>query len=340
MKTKGSLHWHQRLWPQIALDMGVTHWRALVVGANRSVEVMPCILLDTAGKVVAYGEAAANVGARLGERGRLIWPLQEPSADSARLAQQLLSHLLSEAAGGQWLGAPALALACNAGDEANTAQLVKLAWRAGARQVLVIDALLAAALGCGVRVWEEKGNCVILAGSSLVSVGFVVLGGSAHVLSSPVAGQAVLGKVQQVLREDHRLIIDQAEASRILETVWEDQEHPTVKIRGKLTSGRPSEQEILLLPLLAKVESLYEEHAQLVLKVFAQSPASLVSDAAQRGIILTGGMAVWPSYRQFLASVLQLPIVEVDEPRRAVLHGVAAALEFKEFFEPAPVRQS
>ena len=67
--------------------------------------------------------------------------------------------------------------------------------------------------------------------------------------------------------------------------------------------------------------------------VLERTPPEVLADIMQRGIHLSGGGAMIPGFAALLEEVVQVPVIVVPDPLRAVVRGTGIVLENLEAYE-------
>ncbi|HMO78032.1 MAG TPA: rod shape-determining protein, partial [Candidatus Paceibacterota bacterium] len=67
--------------------------------------------------------------------------------------------------------------------------------------------------------------------------------------------------------------------------------------------------------------------------VLEKTPPEVLADIMQRGIHLSGGGALIPGLASFLEEALQVPVIVVPDPLRAVIRGAGIVIENLELYE-------
>ena len=107
-----------------------------------------------------------------------------------------------------------------------------------------------------------------------------------------------------------------------------DKEEKQAIIRGRdLSTGLPRSIRIsagevreALFPILNQILSAISD-------VIEETPPELLSDIAQRGIFLSGGVTQLPGLDALVTETIKMPCSVVNEPMNAVVKGCAKVLE-------------
>lgn len=279
----------------------------------------PAVLaLNGNDSVAACGAEALRLAKRVPGSVRLIHPFSGETTPDPEHAAAYLSYLIR---GNRLRGADLFFSLSGRHDEETESVFVEAAQRAGARDVMAIDSLYAAATGCHVSAVGE--STVINIGASVADMGCFCRGNLAAKSSCGYAGNLFdRAMISYVLRK-YRLSLTPEEAERIKRTI------------GTMTptDGRSTEA-LALRPAMGvpkKIRLTEEEISACFENVFDHLVDEIL--ALVRGlqldpdkIILTGGGAKLAGLAPALAPLLCLPVVVAKEPEFAVIRGMAALM--------------
>lgn len=216
----------------------------------------------------------------------------------------------------------------------------------GAREVMLIEEPLAAALGAGLPVTSSTGSFVVDMGAGTTEMAVISLGGIVLGRSVRVAGDKLDQAIMNYFRLKYSLLIGEATAENLKIELGSAtspnssrassttsgclpvrDEFVTV-VRGRdLESGLPrsirihaSEVREAILPVLQNVLAHIEE-------ILEETPPELVSDVMENGIILAGGGALMERVDQLYSETLKLPVYVANDPLDCVVRGCGRLLD-------------
>lgn len=203
--------------------------------------------------------------------------------------------------------------------------------RGGARQVLLIEEPLAAALGVGLPIEEPTGSMIIDIGGGTTEIAVISLGGIVNCRSVRVAGNRFDEAIIEWVRKHYNLLIGEytAEKTKILigKAANFVKQNKEMLIRGRdLVSGLPKEIKISSAEVAAAIEEPLQIIIQNIQQAVEDTPPELISDLMQRGIILAGGSSLLPGMNEAIAQATQMPVIRADDPQTAVVRGCAKVL--------------
>jgi rod shape-determining protein MreB len=202
---------------------------------------------------------------------------------------------------------------------------------AGAREVLLIDEPMAAAIGAGLPVDEARGSMVIDIGGGTTEVAVISLNGIVYSNSVRIGGDRFDEAIINYVRRNYGTLIGETTAERVkheIGSAYPGNEVTEIEVKGRnLAEGIPrgftlNSNEIL--------EALQEQLTGIVGAVriaLEQTPPELGADVAERGIVLTGGGALLRDLDRLLEEETGLPVIVADDPLTCVARGGGGALE-------------
>ena len=204
--------------------------------------------------------------------------------------------------------------------------------QAGAREVLLIEEPIAAAIGAGIDITVPGGHLV-------VDIGVISLGGTVISKSIKVGGNRFDQDVIRYIKKNYNVIIGERTAEKIKKDIgcaYRRQEERFIKITGRdLTNGLPKSITVSSFEIMDAMSDSVAQITNLVIKVLQDTPPELASDIAERGIVLTGGGALLYGMDKKISEVTGLKVRLASEPINCVALGTGIALGSVELLEIA-----
>jgi rod shape-determining protein MreB len=201
---------------------------------------------------------------------------------------------------------------------------------------VLIEEPLAAAIGAGLPVGEPVGSLVVDIGGGTSEMGVTALGGLVVEHSIRVGGYELDEAIVRLLQNEEKLLIGQEQAEALkLEIgsalpVSGGLEQAQVAGRdlgsGLLRRADVSAEQVRSAPLAQIIDAVKD--------VLERTPPELVSDVAERGLMLVGGGALLPGLDRRLVQETGLPVMVDAEPLTTVARGAGQALEELEQLRP------
>jgi len=209
--------------------------------------------------------------------------------------------------------------------------LVQAARGAGAREVYLLAAPMAAALGAGVPAAERGGKLVVDVGAGTTEVAVVTLSGVVHARTMRVGGARLDEAIRTWLKKKLDVEVGLPQARALKEQLGcavprQDHRDVCIDARDRVTGAlrvvrvRAEELREALAPAVTAL-------AEAVRTVIEDAPPELAADIAQNGIVLAGGGARLDGLAELLMRELRLPVAVAKDPLTAGVAGCGRCLE-------------
>jgi rod shape-determining protein MreB len=321
----------------LAIDLGTANTLVFVKGKGvvLSEPSVVAIRTDTRVKnrVVAVGAEAKRMLGRTPGSIVAIRPMRDGVIADFEVAEAMLRYFILKAHNRRKFVRPRIIIAVPSGITEVEKRAVKdSAERAGAREVILMEEPMAAAIGAGLPITEPTCNMIVDIGGGTTEVAVISLAGIVYSRSLRVAGDKMDEAIAQYIKRKYNLLIGERTAELIKITIgnaYPDEENlETIEVKGRdLVSGIPKilaiDSEEIRLAISEQIEAIVET----VKMALEQTPPELAADIVDRGIVLTGGGALLKNLDKLLREESGLPITVADDPLITVAVGVGKALD-------------
>lgn len=203
---------------------------------------------------------------------------------------------------------------------------------AGAREVYLIEEVMASAIGARLPVQDAGGNLIVDIGGGTTDIAVISLGGLVVSKSLKIAGDELNENIISYIRDNFNVLIGERQAENIKIKIGSAVETKDEKLEmlvcGRdLISGLPKE--ILITApqarhaIIRSVNIIVEN----IKSILEQTPPELVADIFQRGIILSGGGALLRGLDRLVSEQFHIPAKIADDPLTNVVRGTGIVLE-------------
>jgi len=203
----------------------------------------------------------------------------------------------------------------------------------GARQAMLIEEPIAAALGAGLPIAEIRGSMVVDIGGGTTEVAVMSMSGVVASRSLRVAGDELDQDIVQYLRNKYNLLVGQGVAEQIkwqIGSAYPLQPEKTMEVRGRnLVTGLPETVEISSVEIREALSGSVQVIIDTVRDALDEIPPEIVSDLMDVGICLAGGGALLQGLAERLTDELKLRVWVAEDPLTCVARG--AAIVFEDF---------
>lgn len=202
---------------------------------------------------------------------------------------------------------------------------------AGAREVLLIEEPMAAAIGARLSVRDPMGHLLVDIGGGTTEIAVISLGGVVMSRSMRVAGDELTEAIQQYARDHFNLLLGERSAEEIklkIGSATPLDKPLEMKMRGRdLMSGLPREVVVTDAQIRDALQKILRSMVESIKTTLESTPPELVADIYERGIIMTGGGALLKGLDKLIQHELNVPVQVVDDPLTAVVRGTGVVLE-------------
>ncbi len=317
----------------LGVDLGSAHVRVFIHRTGEIISEPSVVARDRrTHEVRAIGREAEAMIARMPESIREVRPMKDGAIADFEAAVAVLRALIRRARNPWAVRRPRIVLSAPAeltGVERRA--LVEAARSAGARQVYLLAAPMAAALGAQVPAAERGGKLVIDIGAATTDIAVVTLSGVVHARTMRVGGARLEEAVQLWLKRKLDVEVGLSAARALKEQLGcalprNDLREVCIdareRITGELRVVRIKAEELreaLVAPVAALVNA--------VRIVIEDAPADLAADIAHNGVVLAGGGALLNGLAGLLTRELRLPVSVAKDPQTAVVAGCGRCLD-------------
>jgi len=285
---------------------------------------------------LAVGDRAKEMIGRTPGNIVAIRPLKDGVISDFNVTQKMLKYFINRALGSKLLFArPRVVICVPSGVTAVEERAVKeAALAAGAKDPIIMEEPMAAAIGAGLPVSEPTGNMIVDIGGGTTEVAVISMGGIVTALSIRVAGDEMDEAIIAYIKKNYNLSVGYQSAETIKKEIgaaYKPEKGVTYTVKGRdLLTGLPKNVTITSEEI---VEALSEPVTAIVEAVKAcleKTPPELAADIMDRGIILAGGGALLRNLDSLIADQTGIPVHIAEDPLTCVAHGTGKVLENEE----------
>jgi rod shape-determining protein MreB len=201
----------------------------------------------------------------------------------------------------------------------------------GARQAMLIEEPIAAALGAGLPVGEIRGSMVVDIGGGTTEVAVMSMAGVVASRSLRVAGDEMDQDIVQYLRNKYNMLIGEGIAEQVkwqIGSAYPLQPEKTMEVRGRnLVTGLPETVEVSSVEIREALSGSVQVIIDTVRDALDEIPPEIVADLMDIGICLAGGGALLQGLAERLTDELKLRVWVAEDPLTCVARGAAMIFE-------------
>ena len=313
----------------MAIDMGSASTIIAVRGRGVVVDEPSLVAVDTAtGEAIDIGREARQKYGREARGVAVIAPMLNGVVANFERTQEMLAHFVRKAQGGLTsFGRRALMSVFSDVTPVERRALLSAAQHARVGRVGMIEEGLAAAFGCGISANDRHASAVVDIGGGTTNVAIVASGKIIRARADRIGSSNIDTAIINHVRRHRGLLIGNRTAERLkLElasaTVPVDLAHQ-IPINGSdVLTRMPRSIEITAGEIYPVAQEVVRQIVAGVGATLGELPPEVAGDIYDRGIILTGGGALFGGIDDYVRDEIKLPVRVADDPRYAIVRGL------------------
>ncbi len=324
----------------IGIDLGTANTLVYVKGKGVVVNEPTIVAVNKrTGQLVAVGNEAKTMLGRTPGHIEVVRPLVDGVISDFEVTEEMLAYLINKVRSeNRTLVAPRVLVGVPSGITNVEMRAARdAAKNAGAREVFLIEEPMAAAIGAKLPVAKAAGNMIIDIGGGTTDIAVISLNGIVTARNLRTAGDHLNAAIVSYIRDQFKVHVGDktAEDAKImLASIDHDESGKDMIVRGRdVMTGLPREVVITDTDIRAAISHQIDTIVEAVRAVLEKTPPEVLADVMQRGIHLSGGGALIPGLGGLFEEVLQVPVIVVPDPLRAVVRGTGIVLENLEDYE-------
>ncbi|MBE6064666.1 rod shape-determining protein [Clostridium cochlearium] len=318
----------------MGIDLGTANTLIYVKGKGVVLREPSVVAINSDTKrVLAVGDEAKQMIGRTPGNIVAIRPLKDGVIADFDVTQAMLKKFIEKISPKSAFTSPRIVVCFPSGvTEVERRAIDEATKQAGAREVLLMEEPMAAAIGAGLPVNEPTGSMVVDIGGGTTEVAIISLGGIVTSKSLRVAGDELDQAIINYTKKQYNLMIGERTAENVkieLGSAYESEEEEKVmEIRGRdLISGLPK---VITIRENEVREALQEPVAAIIDAIkstLEKTPPELASDIIDKGIMLTGGGAMLKGIDLLINKETHMPVNIAETAIDCVAIGAGKALD-------------
>jgi rod shape-determining protein MreB len=313
----------------MAIDMGTANTIIAVSGRDVVLDEPSLIAVNELTKeIIAYGHEAADMRGREGRGVKVVAPLTGGVVGDFERTKEMLTHFVSEARKGvSQFSRRALIGVISEITHVEQRAILNAVESAHVGKVLMMEEGLAAAFGAGISPRDRRAAAIVDIGASTTNIAIIANGSVVHSRSERLGSTDINLALINHIRKHRGLTVGDETAERIKTefvsaTLPEDLSIETTARGRDVQTGSPGAVDITVGELYPVVEGIIRRISNFINQSLTELPPEVAADIHDRGIILTGGGALFKGLDTYLQTQTRLPIIVADEPRYATVRGL------------------
>ena len=314
----------------LAIDMGAAATIIYEKGRGVVVDEPSLIAVHTVtGEVMAIGQEAQKMYGREARDVTVIAPMANGVVADFESTNQMLSHFARKARSSFSHFTRRAFISVLAGITAvERRALMSAAEHARIGRVWMIEEGLAAAFGTGVSPTEPRASAIVNIGGGTTSVVVVANGAIVHASAERIGGSHINAAIINHVRRHRGLAIGAQTAERLklqlasatlpLDLTKE------ISVSGRdVLTGIPAAINITAGEIYPVAQEVVRKIVDGIAITLTELSPEVAGDVYERGLVLIGGGSLFGGLDDFLRESTKLPVRIADEPRYAIVRGLA-----------------
>lgn len=319
----------------IGVDLGTVNTLVYVKGRGIVINEPSLVAVNKkTGQILAIGREAKKMLGRTPGHILAVKPLVDGVISDFEITEQMLRYFFQKVHGDSFylVPRPRVVIGIPSGvTEVEKKAVEEAARNAGAREVMLIEEPMAAALGARLPVQEALGNMIVDIGGGTTEVAVISLGGVVAVRSFRIAGEKLNDDIVQLARDEFNLLVGPRTAEEVkiaVAGVVDFSEKVETTMRGRdLITGLPKEVVVTSKDVKKAISKSVRILVDSVREIVEQTPPELLGDIMKRGITLAGGGSLLRGIDEVISKETGIAVKITDDPLTAVARGTGIVLE-------------
>lgn len=318
----------------IGIDLGTSSVLVYVKGKGIVLREPSVVAIDNnTGNIVRIGKEALQMVGRAPENVSIVRPLKDGVISQYSATLKMLQHFIKEACGSVFVRPRVMiSVPCEI-SEAEEMTIMNVVNQAGARQTILIEEPVAAAIGAGINIDAPQGHLVVDIGGGTTDIAVISYGGVVVSKSVRIAGNELDEAIMSYMRKRYKVLIGERTAEEIKIKVGKVFDVPTkkpseIKVKGRcLVKGLPKMVSFSASETLDAIMEPLTAIIDTICLVIEQTPPELLGDVYKNGIMLTGGGSKLTGLDKLIEKTTGLRTRVASDPVSCVALGEGRSLE-------------
>jgi rod shape-determining protein MreB len=316
----------------IGIDLGTAN--TLVYAKDKGIvlrEPSVVAIHSASRKVLAVGDEAKRMLGRTPGNITAIRPMKDGVIADFDITEAMLRYFIKKVQNNAKIVPPRVVVAIPSGiTEVEKRAVKESAIHAGAREVLLLEEPMAAAIGVGLPVEEPAANMIVDIGGGTTEVAIISLAGVVFSKSIRVGGDELDAAIVNYMKRAYNLLVGERTSEEIKVRIGSAntlEEELTMEVKGRdSVAGLPKTIHVTSQEIREALSDTVNLIVEAVRNALERCPPELSADLVDRGFVLAGGGALLRCLDQLLCEKTGLPVIVAEDPLSAVANGTGAVL--------------
>ncbi len=325
----------------IGIDLGTSTTMVYVKGKGIVLREPSVVAINgITNEVLAVGDMAKEMLGRTPENILALKPLKGGVIANFYATKMMLEQFISKVTEKTIFSKPRVVVCVPSGvTDVEERAVEEVVYSSGAKEVYIMEELMAAAIGAGLKVDGPEGTMIVDIGGGTTEVAVISLGGIVSSSSVRLAGDDIDKDIVEYIKNRKNVIIGEAAAEELKNTIgaaYSSMTEEKMQVKGReLTTGLPATITVCTSEVQEAMQRIIEEILRTINETLERTPPELAADIMEKGIVLSGGGAFIKNIDRYITSIINIPVHIADNPLDCVIRGTGIALNNIEVLKKA-----
>ena len=333
--SKMKLGVNQRGIKEVGIDLGTANTVVYVKGEGIQIDEPTYVAINVkTDEIDSVGEKAREVVGRTALHTKIIRPLKNGVISDYEITEKMLTSFLAKIKKDKFQSTRVVICIPSGVTQVERRAVVEVVKDSGAKEVYLIEEPVAAAIGCGIDIFQPKGYLIVDIGGGTTEIAFIASGGATLSKSIKVAGDKFNEDIVEYVRDKHNLYIGERTAEDLkIKSISSKKENEEFEIKGReVGTGLPKNIKIVK----EEVESSLSRHTDQIIEAMKSAleeiEPEVAADIFETGVYLSGGGAEIIDIKKKIEENFKLKVTVSENPIYAVINGIAKVLDDFELY--------
>ncbi|HUX51562.1 MAG TPA: rod shape-determining protein [Spirochaetia bacterium] len=311
----------------LGIDLGTCNTLIYVRGKGIMANEPSVVAVERGTKrVVAVGEEARQMLWKTPGDIIAIRPLRDGVIADLETTEKMIRYFISKVIPRRWFVKPRMVIGVpSCITEVERRAVEESAYKAGAREVKVIEESLAAAIGANIPIYEPAGHMIVDIGGGTSEISVISLGGMVVTNAIRLGGDEFDEAIMKHVRTVHNLIIGERTAEELKKSIGNatpEKKIEKMEVKGTdAITGLPRRLEIDSVEVREALQEPINAIVEEIKRTLGQTPPELAADIVERGIVMTGGGSLLKGLDTLISNETGVPAFLAEDPLNCVALG-------------------
>ena len=325
----------------IGIDLGTSNIRIHLKGRG-IVLTEPAVvaIIQVTGEILAVGNQAKEMIGRTPDTIVALKPLKDGVIADFESTRALMQNLISRVIQKSLFYRPRIVVSIPSGiTDVEERAVEGVVYKSGAKEVYLMEEVMAAAIGSGLKVEKPEGSMIVDLGGGTSEMAVLSLGGIVVSNAIKIAGERLDKDIVEYIKRNFNVIIGDGEAEEVKKQIGASTSAMTedkMNVKGRnLLTGLPETITVTTQDINEAMKDSLNEIVRVIKLTLEQTPPELASDIMEHGITLSGGLSMLKNIDRLINEETGMPVFIAEEPDKCVVKGVGMALDNIEVLKKA-----